>query len=175
MRHGSLRFMSHNGSGPVDAAHAQNGAKSHRLAQTAKLARVLVVDDSAVSRSMISAHMKEEQFEAEEAENGAIAIEKIGATQFDLILMDIQMPVMDGYQAIRAIREREKAKGLHSIPIIAFTASSFEDDVRRALDSGADMHVSKPVKKAALADAIKSLIRFDSVGSAHRRSESAAQ
>jgi CheY-like chemotaxis protein len=163
--------MSHNGNGPVDAAHALNGANSHR---PAKLARVLVVDDSPVSRTMISAHMKDEQFEAEEAENGAIAIEKIGATRYDLILMDIQMPVMDGYQAIRAIRAREKANGLEPTPIIAFTGSSYEEDVRRALDSGADMHVSKPVRKAALADAIKSLIRFDSAGTASRRNQATA-
>jgi hypothetical protein len=166
--------MSHNGSGPVDATHAQNG-KSHHPANTAKPARVLVVDDSPVSRTMISAHMKEEQFEPEEAENGVVAIEKISANRYDLILMDIQMPVMDGYQAIRAIREREKANGLKPIPIIAFTASSFEEDVRRALDCGADMHVSKPVRKEALAEAIKGLIRFDSAGSAHRRSEAVAQ
>jgi CheY-like chemotaxis protein len=166
--------MSHNGNGPVDAAHALNGSNSHCPATTAKLARVLVVDDSPVSRTMISAHMKDEQFEAEEAENGAIAMEKIGATRYDLILMDIQMPVMDGYQAIRAIRERERVSGLLPIPIIAFTASSYDEDIRKALESGADMHVSKPVRKEALADAIKGLIRFDATGSAHRRTESVA-
>jgi hypothetical protein len=171
--------MSQNANAPANTAHTLNGApnsaKSAHPAKAAKLARVLVVDDSPVSRTMISAHMKDEQFEAEEAENGAIAIEKIGMNRYDLILMDIQMPVMDGYQAIRAIREREKARGLKPTPIIAFTGSSYAEDVRKALDSGADLHVSKPVRKGALAEAIKGLIRFDAAGGVHRRSEAIAQ
>jgi CheY-like chemotaxis protein len=163
--------MSQNGNAAVEPA---KGSKSARPDRPGKMARVLVVDDSPVSRTMVSAHLRDEQFEPEEAENGAIAIEKASSTRFDLILMDIQMPVMDGYQAIRAIREREKAHGLEPVAIIAFTISSFEEDVRQALDCGADMHVSKPVQKAALLDAIRSLIRFDAAGSARRRNEAAA-
>ena len=68
---------------------------------------------------------------------------------------------LPGYSCDSRARE---SQGLRPIPIIAFTGSSFDEDVRRALDSGADMHVSKPVRKEALADAIKGLIRFDSAG-----------
>jgi CheY-like chemotaxis protein len=65
---------------------------------------------------------------------------------------------MDGLEAIRFIRERERAEGgTHRVPIVALTASALESDVRRSLDAGADLHVSKPVKKAILLAAIESL------------------
>jgi CheY-like chemotaxis protein len=122
---------------------------------------LLVVDDSESCRAMICEHLRQDQFEYEDAENGAVAVEKAKATSFDLILMDIQMPVMDGYEAMRRIRLREEARGLPRTPIIAFTASSYEEDVQRAIDSGADLHVAKPVKKQALAAAIKSLLHSE--------------
>src|ERR1700680_2156244 len=121
--------------------------------------RLLIVDDSESSRVMICDHLRQEQFDYDEAENGAVAVEKAKSTPFDLILMDIKMPMMDGYEAMRRIRQLEETRGLARTPIIAFTASSFEEDVQRAIESGADLHVSKPVKKDALAAAIKSLIR----------------
>jgi len=110
---------------------------------------------------MICSHLREEHFDYDEADNGAIAVEKAKAARFDLILMDINMPMMDGYEAMRRIRQWEQARGLTRTPIIAFTASSFEEDVQQAIKNGADLHVSKPVKKEALAAAIKSLIRSD--------------
>jgi CheY-like chemotaxis protein len=122
-------------------------------------ARVLVVDDSPVNRSMIRAHLTDEKFEVEEADNGAIAVAKACSASFDIILMDIQMPELDGYAAIRAIREAEQSASLRRIPIIAFTVAAFDDDIRKALDSGADLHIGKPVKKDALIGAIGSLIQ----------------
>jgi CheY-like chemotaxis protein len=71
------------------------------------------------------------------------------------------MPMMDGHEAMRRIRQWEETRGLSRTPIIAFTASSFEEDVQEAIDNGADLHVSKPVKKDTLAAAIKSLVRSE--------------
>ena len=142
--------------------------------QSATRLRLLIVEDSESSRAMICGHLRAEQFEYVEAENGAVAVEKAKAARFALILMDIQMPMMDGYEAIRRIRQWEEARGLTPTPIIAFTASSFEEDVRKAIDCGADLHVSKPVKKDALAAAIKSLIREDADRSIASRKRSAA-
>jgi CheY-like chemotaxis protein len=127
--------------------------------------RLLIVEDSESSRAMICHHLGSEQFEYDEAENGAIAVEKAKIVRFDLILMDIQMPMMDGYEAIRRIRQWEQTRGLTRTPIIAFTASSFEEDVQKAIQSGADLHVSKPVKREALAAAIESLLQLDEHGS----------
>src|ERR1700692_4744844 len=114
--------------------------KSHR-------GRLLIVDDSESCRAMICEHLRQDQFEFDEAENGAVAVEKARAAGFDLILMDIQMPMMDGYEAMRRIRLWEEGRGLARTPIIAFTASSFEEDVQRAVECGAHLHVAKPVKK----------------------------
>jgi CheY-like chemotaxis protein len=123
--------------------------------------RLLIVEDSESSRAMIGEHLREESYQYEEAENGAAGVEKARASRFDLILMDIHMPMMDGYEAIRRIRQWEESRGLVRTPIIAFTASSFEEDVRQALESGADLHVAKPVRKDDLAAAIKNLIRSE--------------
>jgi len=124
--------------------------------------RLLVVEDSESSRSAICEHLREEQFDFEEAENGAVALEKFKAARFDLILMDIRMPMMDGYEAMRRIREWEEASALTRTPILAFSASSFEEDIKRSMDCGADLHVAKPVKKDALAAAIRGQLRVGS-------------
>ncbi len=141
---------------PASDSADTNGRSEHR-------ARLLVVDDSESARSMICRHMEQEQFDYEEAENGAIAVEKARSTRFDLILMDIQMPMMDGHEAMRRIRQWEESHALNRTPIIAFTASSFEEDVQRAIENGADLHVCKPVRKDALAAAIKTLLRGESL------------
>jgi CheY-like chemotaxis protein len=136
-------------------------AKNSASAEPVSRGRLLVVEDSESSRAMICEHLREERFDYVEAENGAVAVDRIRAMRFDLVLMDIRMPMMDGYEAIRRIRQWEESHGIERTPIIAFTASSFDEDVRRALDSGADLHVAKPVKKEILAEAIRSLIRSD--------------
>jgi CheY-like chemotaxis protein len=135
--------------------------------------RLLIVEDSESSRAMICSHLREERFDFDEADNGAVAVEKAKAVRFDLILMDIKMPMMDGYEAMRRIRQWEQSRGLARTPIIAFTASSFEEDVQLAIQNGADLHVAKPVKKEALAAAIKSLIHVDAAPGSIRRKHTA--
>ena len=72
--------------------------------------------------------------------------------------MDIQMPMLDGYSAVRMIRDWERDHQCKRTPIIALTASALDDAVRRAKDAGCDMHVSKPVKKTTLLEAIANSI-----------------
>ncbi len=153
------------------SASAQASANENPERRTARL---LIVEDSESSRAMICSHLRDEQFEFEEADNGAVAVEKVKAAPFDLILMDINMPMMDGHEAMRRIRQWEEARGLARTPIIAFTASSFEEDVKQAIASGADLHVAKPVKKDALAAAIKSLLRTPAAQDGARRKHTAA-
>jgi CheY-like chemotaxis protein len=76
------------------------------------------------------------------------------ARRYDLILMDIRMPVMDGYAAVRQIRKREQQLGGFPVPIVALTASGLQEEVRECLASGCSFHVSKPISKAALLDAV---------------------
>jgi PAS domain S-box-containing protein len=132
--------------------------------------RILLAEDARDNRVLIRAYLKSSRAQIDEAENGLIAVEKTKAQKYDLVLMDIQMPMMDGLEAIRIIRQRERRDGSPPMPIIALTASALEADVRRSLDAGADLHVSKPVKKAALLAAIESVM-LASAGPAQAPSE----
>ena len=102
--------------------------------------------------------MKEFGLIPEVADNGAIALDLITKNDYDLILMDIQMPVMNGYIAtnnIRLLPDKKKA----SIPIIAMTANAFEDDRKRALNEGMNGFVSKPIDIDELLGAINTFIK----------------
>jgi PAS domain S-box-containing protein len=116
--------------------------------------RILLADDSPDNRLLIRAYTKKTAYVLTEVENGQIAVERFVDGSFDLVLMDIQMPVLDGYSAVRTIRQWEREHQQAHTPILALTASALEEDVRRAKEAGCDMHVSKPVKKSTLLDAI---------------------
>ena len=122
---------------------------------TARPLRILLADDSKDNRLLIHAYLKDTAWQLDDAENGAIAVALMKAGSYDVVLMDIQMPVMDGLQATRVIRAWESECGRSRTPILALTASALDEDVRRTLDAGVDMHVSKPIKKAVLLAAIK--------------------
>ena len=108
---------------------------------------------------LIHAFLKDTGYRLDEVEDGATAVTKLKAGNYDLVLMDMQMPVMDGLEATRTIRAWEQAQGLSRTPILALTASALDEDVRRALEAGVDLHLSKPIRKAVLKAAIKDCIR----------------
>ena len=117
--------------------------------------RILLVDDSRDNRLLVRAFLSNTSAILAEAENGAVAVEMVQSGQYDLILMDIQMPVMDGYEAIRRVRQWEKDCSRARTRILALTASALESDVRRCIEAGADLHLSKPVKKRVLLAALQ--------------------
>jgi len=124
--------------------------------------KILLADDSPDNRLLIRAYTKKTPYQLVEAENGQIAVDRfISDGAYDVVLMDIQMPVLDGYSAVRAIRKWEAEKGHRPTPIIALTASALEEDVRRAKAAGCDMHVSKPVKKSTLLESVARAIRTE--------------
>jgi CheY-like chemotaxis protein len=84
------------------------------------------------------------------AENGAVAVDKFRAGHYDLVLMDMQMPVMDGYSATVAIRQWEHDLGLPPTPIIALTAYALQDDMHKSAAAGCTAYLTKPIKKATL-------------------------
>ena len=90
-----------------------------------------------------------------EAENGAQAVACFQAESFDVVLMDVQMPVMDGYAATRAIRDWEQVHGRSRTAIVALTAKAVKEDMERSLAAGCDDHLTKPIKKQTLLSALR--------------------
>ena len=105
--------------------------------------RVLVVEDHAVNRLLATRLLKKFGCEVAIAENGLIACELTAQECFDLVLMDCQMPEMDGFEATRTIRSRELETGRH-LPIVALTANAMSEDRERCLDAGMDDYMTKP-------------------------------
>lgn len=106
--------------------------------------RILLVEDIQLNQELVILRMAQRHHQVTVAENGREALASLDRGRFDLILMDAHMPVMNGFDAIRAIRERERASGGH-IPIIMLTASVLETDQQLCFDAGADDFAAKPI------------------------------
>lgn len=118
-------------------------------------ARILIVDDTEDNRFLLLSYLKKYSFDIVQAENGHEAVNKVFKDSFDLILMDIQMPIMDGYAATQIIRSWENENGRSPIPIIAVSANAMADDIKKSLSAGCTEHVTKPLKKTILMDLIQ--------------------
>jgi CheY-like chemotaxis protein len=114
--------------------------------------RVLFVDDNAMNREVVKGMLAAADVPMVEAEDAAIGLQLLDADQFDLVLMDLRMPGMDGLDAIRAIRARGDAKA--NLPIIVVTADNGPDIRGEALAAGADDLLHKPVQMQVLFDTI---------------------
>jgi len=112
--------------------------------------RVLVVEDAEDNREVIAMFLRGGRYHIDLAENGAVGVERFLEGQYDLVLMDMQMPVMDGYQATMAIRHWEREHDRAPVPIVAITANAFPEDVERTLAAGCTVHMAKPIRKAQL-------------------------
>jgi CheY-like chemotaxis protein len=119
--------------------------------------RILLAEDKSIIRLFAVRALKAMGHTVTEARDGAVALEQWRNHQFDLILMDIQMPKLDGIQATEAIREHERSTGEH-IPIIAMTAHALSGDEEEILKHGFDDYVSKPFELHDLTDAISRAI-----------------
>ncbi|MNK93895.1 Sensory/regulatory protein RpfC [compost metagenome] len=117
--------------------------------------RILVVDDTEDNRFLLLTYLKKYPFDVVQAENGKEAVDRFAEEPFDLILMDIQMPIMDGYAATQRIRQMERENKTSPIPIIAVSANAMAEDIRKSLDAGCTEHVTKPIKKSVLLEMIQ--------------------
>ena len=116
---------------------------------------ILLVEDVEDNRLLIQSYLKKTPYQIEMAENGVIAVEKFTSGKYDLVLMDIQMPVMDGYTAAREIRAWERKQGVKKVtPIVALTAYATKEEEQKSVDAGCTAHLTKPIKKARLMEAI---------------------
>lgn len=138
----------------VDAKNDIRPQKANNVFEKQKV-RILLAEDTADNRVLISHYLKNESITLEFAENGREAIDMYLRNQYDLILMDIQMPDVDGHEATKKIRQIEKEKNIQErIPILALTANALVEEQVSSLSVGCDAHVTKPVRKQQLLDAM---------------------
>ncbi len=116
--------------------------------------RLLLVEDAENNRMLMRSYLKQTPFTVDEAENGQVALDKFRTGLYDVVLMDMQMPVMDGYTATREIRQWERETGAKPTPVLALTAHVFKDDLEQSLAAGCNAHLTKPIRKGALLEAI---------------------
>ena len=117
--------------------------------------RILLVEDSPDNRTITLAYLRDTPYRVEVAEDGAVAYEKFTAGHYDLVLMDRQMPVMDGLTATRAIRAWEQANHRPPTPIVALTAAALKGDQEKCVAAGCTAYLTKPIKQEVLLQAIK--------------------
>lgn len=117
--------------------------------------RLLLAEDNPVNQKLVNALLSKINVQVTLADNGVMAFEHIQSTAFDVVLMDIQMPELDGFETTRAVREWEKqTDSTRSLPIIALTASALLSDRQKCIAEGMNDYVSKPIKREELYRAI---------------------
>jgi len=131
----------------VTARSSRRNQEAEEAAARLRGAYVLVVEDNKINQELTTELLSSQGMSSEIAANGEEAVEKVQAGNYDLVLMDCQMPVMDGYEATRKIREDDRFAAL---PIIALTANAMAGDRQLTLESGMNDHIAKPVDIAEM-------------------------
>ena len=139
---------------PVAIAPPDLEVESPIHAAVTRELRVLLADDHPTNRRVVELILQSLDVELTSVENGAMALEAFQLQPFDLVLMDMMMPVMDGLTATQAIRRHETLQQLDRTPVLMLTANALPEHVAAALNAGADRHVAKPINPAQLIGAI---------------------
>ena len=132
--------------------------KKQKVTFTLPHLNILLVEDNPDNRLLIKAYLKKFSVDIDEAENGKIAVEKFKKGNYDIVLMDMQMPIMDGYAATKNIRDWEKKNSKESTPILALTAYAMKEDREKTLEAGCTDYLTKPIKKEKLFEVLKKLV-----------------
>ena len=130
--------------------------------------KILAAEDVLANQMVLQAALEHRNIDLTLVDNGAQALEAFGLERFDLILMDIQMPVMDGLAATRAIRNRERLSGLAPTPIIALSANAMDYQIASYREAGCDDYIAKPIDLTRLANAIDRLTQSAAIEPAIR-------
>jgi two-component system sensor histidine kinase/response regulator len=136
------------------AGNLEEGKPIDVVDRKAAPVNILLAEDNKINQKLITAIIKKAGFKIDIVENGREAVERVKNNSYDLVLMDLQMPEMNGLDAAKAIREA----GFYEIPIIAMTASAFARDRKMCLDAGMNDFIAKPLKQAELLDMISKWI-----------------
>jgi two-component system, sensor histidine kinase and response regulator len=139
------------------AHRSQEAASAKRCPRRTGALRILLAEDSLVNQKLAVALLEGEGHQVVIARNGKEAVAAFDAQPFDLILMDVQMPEMDGLEATTRIRAKERRTGTH-VPIVAMTARALKGDREKCLASGMDRYVAKPIRAEELFDTIEEII-----------------
>jgi len=117
--------------------------------------RILVVEDTEINRELLRILLEKLGCRVDEAVNGEVALAALATSTYDLVLMDCMMPVLDGYEACRQLRQREDASGAPRLAVVALTASAVDGDRERCLAAGMDDYLSKPFTAQQLGDLVR--------------------
>ncbi|MFA7415709.1 MAG: response regulator, partial [Rhizobium sp.] len=144
--------------GVVDGPRTAGDAPTDTVEQLATIqgARILLVEDNELNQEVATELLRNVGFIVDVAENGQVALDKVRVAEYDIVLMDMQMPVMDGVTATQEIRKEMRFKDL---PVVAMTANAMQDDRDRCMAAGMDDHVAKPIEPEDLWKALLKWIR----------------
>ncbi|MBF0444754.1 MAG: response regulator [Magnetococcales bacterium] len=140
---------------PKDKQHQKQyiPSKTSSLSKTAK--KILLAEDTPENRLLLTMFLKHTNWQIDEATNGAEAYQKFTTNPYDLVLMDVEMPILNGYAATQSIRQWEKDHNLKRTPIIALTAHAMREYRERSLEAGCDRHLVKPIRKKQLLNVVE--------------------
>ncbi len=151
----SVRAAIAGAQGPIDLGASVTGD----FAVPVGMLPVLLAEDTADNVVLIQAFLKKTPYQIDVAENGAIAVKKFKERAYGLVLMDLQMPVLDGHAATREIRHWENELGVKPTPIVALTAHALKEYVEKSIAAGFDAHLTKPVRKDVLLAVLRRYMR----------------
>lgn len=141
-------------SAPRQNQQTQSEGKPASAADPGRRRKILIAEDTEANRMLVQAFLKRLPYDLDFAENGQIALDKFRESRYDMVLMDIEMPLMDGYGATRAMRIFETDHNLTPTPIIALTAHALQEYMDRSKEVGCDAYLIKPLRKATLLETI---------------------
>jgi two-component system, sensor histidine kinase and response regulator len=140
---------------PAQAAAAKLPAEPEPVrAENQRALKILLAEDSEDNRLLIAAFLRGTSHQLDTAENGRIAVEMFKSKRYDLVLLDVSMPVLGGYSAAAAMRAWEREQGVSPTPILALTGRAMVEDRSKSLEAGCNGHLTKPLRRAVLMEAI---------------------
>jgi len=144
---------------PVAAEEvAEKDVSAAKPAVSQRVLNILVVDDNIVNQKLASKILQKMGHQVDIVENGQLGVDSVAAGAYDIVFMDCQMPVMDGYAAVGAIRERETKANLDRLPVVAMTANAMSGDREKCLAAGMDDYITKPFKPKDFKEAVATWI-----------------